>query len=181
MQVARGACSAAGMPPLWPWRRSLAAIGLELPWREERAAAGPSDRELVAAAIVETVAAAAARQPLLVVLEDMHWSDPVSVLVAQAAAEAVAGLPLALLLTCRDECDEAAHEVRDRPVPWARPAFPPSAARASADPGDQPVIFPDQFSVIVTVICVSQTMVSSTEACATISRLHSGRRLRRRV
>ena len=26
MQVARGACSAAGMPPLWPWRRSLAAI-----------------------------------------------------------------------------------------------------------------------------------------------------------
>src|SRR5438876_8365949 len=114
MQVARGACSAAGMPPLWPWRRSLAAIGLELPWREERAAAGPSDRELVAAAIVETVAAAAARQPLLIVLEDMHWSDPVSVLVAQAAAEAVAALPLALLLTCRDEQDEATHEVRDR-------------------------------------------------------------------
>jgi predicted ATPase len=90
MQVARGACSAAGMPPLWPWRRSLAAIGVELPWREERVAAGPSDREFVAAAIVETVAAAAARQPVLVVLEDMHWSDPVSVLVAQAAAEAVA-------------------------------------------------------------------------------------------
>jgi hypothetical protein len=41
MQVARGACSAAGMPPLWPWRRSLAVIGLELPWREERVAAGP--------------------------------------------------------------------------------------------------------------------------------------------
>ena len=40
MQVARSACSAAGMPPLWPWRRSLAAIGLELPWREERMAAG---------------------------------------------------------------------------------------------------------------------------------------------
>ena len=44
MQVARGACSAAGMPPLWPWRRSLAAIGLELPWREERLAARLSDR-----------------------------------------------------------------------------------------------------------------------------------------
>src|SRR5581483_5802272 len=97
MQVARGGCSAAGMPPLWPWRRALAAIGLELPWRLERAAVGPSDRELVAAAIVETVAAAAARQPLLIVLEDMHWSDRVSALVAQAAAEAVAALPLALL------------------------------------------------------------------------------------
>src|SRR5204863_6707649 len=55
MQVARGACSAAGMPPLWPWRRSLAAIGLELPWREEGAAAGPSDRVVVAAGIVAQV------------------------------------------------------------------------------------------------------------------------------
>lgn len=136
MQVARGACSAAGMPPLWPWRRSLAAIGVELPWREERVAAGASDRELVAAAIVETVAAAAARQPLLIVLEDMHWSDRVSVLVAQAAAEAVAALPLALLLTCRDEWDEAAHEVRGRlaelPASVRRMLLPPLDAGAVA-------------------------------------------------
>ncbi len=114
MQVARGACSAAGMPPLWPWCRSLAAIGLDLPWREDRAAARASDRELMAAAIVEAVAAAAARQPLLIVLEDLHWSDPVSVLVTQAAAEAAAALPLMLLLTCRDGQDEATQQVRDR-------------------------------------------------------------------
>src|ERR1041384_7544057 len=44
----------------------------------------------------------------------MHWSDPVSVLVAQTVAEAVAALPLALLLTCREERDEATHEVRGR-------------------------------------------------------------------
>src|SRR5215472_2854579 len=136
MRVARGACSAAGMPPLWPWRRSLAAIGVELPRREERVAAAPSDRELVAAAIVETVAAVAARQPLLVVLEDMHWSDPVSVLVAQAVAEAVAALPLALLLTCRDEWDEAAHEARDRlaelPASVQRMLLPPLDAGAVA-------------------------------------------------
>jgi hypothetical protein len=136
MRVARGACSAAGMPPLWPWRRSLAAVGLELPWREEHVAAGPSDREFVAAAIVATVAAAAGRQPLLLVLEDMHWSDPVSVLVAQAAAEAVAALPLALLLTCRDEQDEARHEVRDRlaelPASVRRVLLPPLDADAVA-------------------------------------------------
>jgi predicted ATPase len=114
MQVARGACSAAGMPPLWPWRRSLSAIRLELPGREDRAAAGPSSRELMAAAIVETIAAAAVRQPLLIVLEDLHWSDPMSVLVARAAAEAAAALPLMLLLTCRDEQDEATQQVRDR-------------------------------------------------------------------
>jgi AAA ATPase domain len=112
VRVARGACSAAGMPPLWPWRRSLAAIGLELPWREDRAVAGPADRELMAAGIVEVVATIAARQPLLVVLEDLHWSDPASVLVARAVAEAAAALPLMLLLTCRDEHDEGTQQVR---------------------------------------------------------------------
>jgi predicted ATPase len=116
VHVARGGCSAGGMPPLWPWRRSLAAIGLELPWQEDRAVAGPADRELLAAAIVEIVAAVATRQPLLIVLEDLHWADPVSVLVARAAAETAAALPLMLLLTCRDEQDEATQQIRDRLV-----------------------------------------------------------------
>ena len=136
MQVARGACSAAGMPPLWPWRRSLAAIGLELPRQDDRAVAGPAGRELMAAAIVEGVAAAAARQPLLIVLEDLHWSDPVSVLVARAAAEAAAALPLMLLLTCRDEQDEATQQVRDRlaelPASVLRMLLPPLDAAAVA-------------------------------------------------
>ncbi len=113
VQVARGVCSAAGMPPLWPWRRALAAIDVELPWQEDHAIAGPADREVMAAAIVEAAAAAAARRPLLIVLEDLHWSDPVSVLVARAAAEAAAALPLILLLTCRDDQDEATRRVRD--------------------------------------------------------------------
>jgi hypothetical protein len=136
MQVARGACSAAGMPPLWPWRRSLAAIGLELPRQDDRAVAGPAGRELMTAAIVEGVAAAAARQPLLIVLEDLHWSDPVSVLVARAAAEAAAALPLMLLLTCRDEQDEATQQVRDRlaelPASVLRMLLPPLDATAVA-------------------------------------------------
>ncbi|HTR96063.1 MAG TPA: AAA family ATPase [Trebonia sp.] len=113
MRVARGACSAAGMPPLWPWRRSLAAVGLELPWLEDPATAGAAGREVMAAAIVEEIAAAAGRQPLLIVLEDLHWSDLMSVLVARGVAEAAAALPLVLLLTCRDEQDEATRQVRD--------------------------------------------------------------------
>ena len=113
VRVARSACSAAGMPPLWPWHRSLTAIGLEPPWREDRASAGAGGREVMAAAIVEAVASAATRQPLLIVLEDLHWSDLVSVLVARGAAEAAAALPLMLLLTCRDEQDEATQQVRD--------------------------------------------------------------------
>jgi hypothetical protein len=134
MQFAWGACSAAGMPPLWPWRRSLAAIGLELPRQDDRAAAGPAGRELMAAEIVEGVAAAAARQPLLIVLEDLHWSDPVSVLVARAVAEAAAALPLMLLLTCRDEQDEATRQIRDQlaelPASVLRMLLPPLDATA---------------------------------------------------
>jgi hypothetical protein len=136
MQVARGACSAAGMPSLWPWRRSLAAIGLELPRQDDRAVAGSVGRELMAAAIVEGVAASAARRPLLIVLEDLHWSDPVSVLVARAVAEAAATLPLMLLLTCRDEQDEATQQVRDRlaelPASVLRMLLPPLDANAVA-------------------------------------------------
>jgi hypothetical protein len=136
MQVARGVCSAAGMPPLWPWRRSLAAIGLELPRQDDRAVADPADRELMAAAIVEGVAAAAARQPLLIVLEDLHWSDPVSVLVARAVAEAAAAVPLMLLLTCRDDQDEATQQVRDRlaelPASVLRMLLPPLDVTAVA-------------------------------------------------
>jgi hypothetical protein len=135
-QVARGACSAAGMPPLWPWRRALAAIGLELPRQDDRAVAGLAGRELMAAAIMEDVATAATRQPLLIVLEDLHWSDPVSVLVARVAAEAAAALPLMLLLTCRDEQAEATQQVRDQlaelPASVLRMMLPPLDADAIA-------------------------------------------------
>ena len=101
VRVARSACSAAGMPPLWPWHRSLAAIGLEPPWQGDRASAGAAGREVMAAAIVEAVASAATHQPLLIVLEDLHWSDLVSVLVARgggrssrrASADAATHLP----------------------------------------------------------------------------------------
>jgi hypothetical protein len=136
MLVARGACSAAGMPPLWPWRRALAAISPELPWRDDHATTGPSGRELLAAAVVDAAAAAATDRPLLIVLEDLHWSDPVSVLVARAVAQAAAALPLMLLLTCRDERDEATAQVRDLlaelPASVRRMLLPPLDAGAVA-------------------------------------------------
>ncbi len=36
VQVARGACSAAGMAPLWPWQRALAEIAPRLRWSRRR-------------------------------------------------------------------------------------------------------------------------------------------------
>jgi len=136
MQVARGACSAAGMPPLWPWLRSMAGLGLELPQFSDATITGPADRELMAASIVEKLAASAASQPLLIVLEDLHWSDPVSVLVSRAVAEAATPIPLMLLLTCRDEADEASQQVLQRlaelPASVLRILLPPLDATAVA-------------------------------------------------
>jgi len=135
IQVARGACSAAGMPPLWPWRRPLAALGLELPQLGDHVVTGPGDRELLAASIVEGVTASAARLPLLIVLEDLHWSDPVSVLVARAAAEAAAPIPLMLLLTCRDEDEDSQHvrqQLAELPASVLRILLPPLDAAAVA-------------------------------------------------
>ncbi|HEY7009628.1 MAG TPA: AAA family ATPase [Jatrophihabitantaceae bacterium] len=112
--IARRACSAAGMPALWPWRMALADIAPDLPWREENAASVQADRELLAAAVVDAIASAARRQPLLIVLEDVQWSDQTTLLVARAVADAVVALPIMLLLTCRDDPGEARLDVRTR-------------------------------------------------------------------
>ncbi|HYY17481.1 MAG TPA: ATP-binding protein [Streptosporangiaceae bacterium] len=50
----RGWCSAAGMPPLWVWERALESLGIAPAWRPRRGAAAGPDRELVAAAVVQS-------------------------------------------------------------------------------------------------------------------------------
>lgn len=129
LRTAHGACSAAGMPPLWPWQRALDNVGVAIPWRVDGTTPTSSGRELVAAAVVEVIATVARRQPLLVVLEDLHWSDPVSLLVARAAADTVAALPVMLLFTCRDDRHELAPEIRhqlaDLPTGVRRMRLPP--------------------------------------------------------
>jgi hypothetical protein len=90
LRTVRAWCSAAGMPPLRVWERALWSMGLTLPWQQRGAGAARPDRELVAAAVVESLAGAARSTPLLVVLEDVHWCDPASLLVARAVADAAA-------------------------------------------------------------------------------------------
>jgi hypothetical protein len=129
LRTVRGWCSAAGMPPLWVWERVLESMGLTLPWQDRRADAARPDRELVAAAVVESLAGAARPAPLLIVLEDVHWCDPASLLVARAVADAAAALPLALLMTCRDDRQEMTPQVRgqlaDLPTAVRRMSLPP--------------------------------------------------------
>ena len=114
VRCARGNCSAAGMPALWPWRRALADLAAKLPCQDESAPAAQSDRELLAAAVVDAVASAAREQPVLIVLEDVHWADPATLLVARAVADAIPPLPVTLLLTCRDDPADFAPDTRDQ-------------------------------------------------------------------
>lgn len=66
VQVARGWCSPAEMPPYWPWRRIVRDLALDDPF-----AAGDAgrvdelDRQLLFAAVVEALDAASRREPLL--------------------------------------------------------------------------------------------------------------------
>ncbi|HKC29352.1 MAG TPA: AAA family ATPase [Jatrophihabitans sp.] len=129
MTVAQGGCSAAGMPPLWPVRRALVDIAPGLRWRDESAATAGSDREMLAASVVEAVAVAARGRPLLLVLEDLHWADPASLMVVRAIADAVSALPVVLLLSARDDPGDASPEIRDQigqlPTHSRRMVLPP--------------------------------------------------------
>lgn len=128
MTVAQGGCSAAGMPALWPWRRALVDVAHGLQWRDDGAATAAADRELLAASLVEAIAAAAGERPLLIVLEDLHWADPMSALVLRAVADAVPSLPVAVLVTARDDPGEMSPETR------AHMALLPTHARRIALP-----------------------------------------------
>ena len=102
-----------------------------------RTVSSASGREVLAAAVVDAVAEAARRRPLLVVIEDLHWSDPASLLVLRAVADAVAALPVMLLFTCRDDPQEASPQVSDQladlPTGVRRMPLPPIDVDEVAD------------------------------------------------
>jgi hypothetical protein len=127
--TAQGACSAAGMPALWPVRRALADVAPELRWRDDGATTAGSDRELLAASLVEAVASAAREHPLVILVEDLHWADLASLLVIRALADAVPALPVVLLLTARDHPSDVPREVQEQlgqlPTHARRMALPP--------------------------------------------------------
>lgn len=127
--VGQGACSAAGMPALWPLRRALADIVPDLRWGADAAATTSSDRDLLAATVVEAIATAARNRPLLLLVEDLHWADPVCLLMIRAIVDAVPALSVVLLLTTRDDPGEPPTEVRaqlaDLPTHARRIVLPP--------------------------------------------------------
>jgi len=75
-----------------------------LPQRAPLPALDPEqERQRIIQAFIQFVTQRAARQPLLVVVEDLHWSDEASLDALLTLARRVASQPILLLLTYRDE------------------------------------------------------------------------------
>ena len=116
-----GRCSELdGAPAFWPWvqvLRSVWASG-ESPAPDDVLAAlvpevssttaieavhdGDAARFRLYDAVSRYLMSAAARRPLLIVLDDLHWADVASLRLLRFLAPHVASAPLAIILTARD-------------------------------------------------------------------------------
>lgn len=92
-----------GMPPLWPWRRlgrSVASVATALD-RTDPVDTSSHARFAMFDDVATAVAAAAPAAGLVVVLEDLHWFDPSSMLLLEHVARAVLDRRVLLLCTSR--------------------------------------------------------------------------------
>jgi DNA-binding SARP family transcriptional activator len=96
----------AAAPVLWPWVQVLRGIGARLdPPRGDE-----PDSDARRTALFEQVTAelvqSAARRPLLVVLDDLHGADPVSLHLLRFLVGRIATVPLLVVATLRDSPEE---------------------------------------------------------------------------
>ena len=94
-----GRCSQdGGAPALWPWQQVLAQLGEEL---EEGGEEDEGAEFRVRERLARRVADAAVAEPLLLVLEDLHWADVASLRVLRMLVDTVALGRLLVLATWR--------------------------------------------------------------------------------
>ncbi|HET8632494.1 MAG TPA: AAA family ATPase [Thermomicrobiales bacterium] len=98
-------------PPYGPWREALAARGQEPgdwpPPPDLAGGAGTGSQAALFAAVRDYLAALAARRPLVLLLDDLHWADPASLDLLRVVARGLGDLAVLLLATYR--ADEVAH------------------------------------------------------------------------
>ncbi|GGL57977.1 ATPase AAA [Planomonospora parontospora subsp. antibiotica] len=114
-----------GAPPLWPWLQVLGTLAQHRQPPDRSALAGLLDDEKPSGsagaallrrnqAVVEWLAAAARSQPLVVVLDDLHWADPASLEllkdVIMLAGGLVGNAPLKIVTAFRDAAHAPAPE-----------------------------------------------------------------------
>lgn len=102
--VLTGRCyDLAETPPYGPWREILAdapgvcGITLPAPFRAAPPTDDPPNQMALFALVRDFLTALAARQPLLLVLEDLHWADPASLDLLRFLCRSQRAMPLLLL------------------------------------------------------------------------------------
>jgi hypothetical protein len=113
-------------PPYGPWAEALtrAPGGDELPalptavLPPEREGEALASQEAIIRRVVAYLGALAARRPLMLLLEDLHWADPASLDLLRVVGRGLTDLPVLLLATYRD--DEVAP---DHPLAARLPAI----------------------------------------------------------
>jgi tetratricopeptide (TPR) repeat protein len=152
--VLRGFCwEGDGAPPYWPWAQVLRASGLsvaelgEAGWLVQPASgpAGPMSAAAAAdaqfrmfEAVSRCLTGLAARQPVLVVLDDLHWADEPSLRLLRFLARALAADAVLLLGAYRDaeaspELCELAGAAQQLALPGLAPAEVEAMARELAE------------------------------------------------
>ena len=89
-----------GAPPLWPWASVLAPLGVDVVAEPPDTDEGGQFRAWER--IARSVRDAAREQPLLVVLDDLHWADASTLRVLRLLAETAEDERLLVLATWRD-------------------------------------------------------------------------------
>ena len=98
VRVVVGRCSQDdGAPPLWPWQQVLTTLGADL----DAGVADEGAEFRTWEAIVRRVHDAARAEPLVVVLDDLHWADTASLRVLRLLLETVHDGRIMLLGTWR--------------------------------------------------------------------------------
>jgi DNA-binding SARP family transcriptional activator len=91
-------------------RAELARLFPEVATPEAQRAASPEDAMRLFEAIAQLLERLAQVQPLMLVLEDAHWADEMSVRLASVLSRRIAAWPILIILTAREE------EVAEVPV-----------------------------------------------------------------
>jgi DNA-binding SARP family transcriptional activator len=97
-RVLWGRCSKqGGAPPYWPWTQALRPLGGEVPALDPAAAEG--ERFGLFVSVASSLQRAASLQPLLMVLDDLHRADELSLLLLEFLAGELAEMHVAVVGT----------------------------------------------------------------------------------
>ncbi len=95
------------------WRAELARLFPELAKHDDQRAPSPEDAMRLFEAVWHLLERLAHAQPLVLVLEDVHWADEMSVRLSSVLSRRIAAWPILMVVTARDEDMVEAPVLRD--------------------------------------------------------------------